>query len=457
MQKQEEIEQSLFKAFHALMVYWLGEEVWARRREAYLEKIRAHEASIDWSKPIEPQLFEPKENDIDWYILASELAWDYPHSDANYSTRRLYPYIMAIGRYAEQLRAVPNVQGVASKMLGNKSSPENQIFELLTAAFYLKNGFDVQFIPENSIAWPDGSKKSPDLLVKKQFEMYVECKRAAKQTQYSQSEESAWRKIWECLSTHMLATTSWRIADITFHSELETVEPDEVIQAYDSAVRNNLRVDLPALSISVRTMDSQSIHRHYDDYSVRPNCPQQELLIFGNVDYNEKRSVATVAQRAIKPGEEEDVLNFFIDRITCCVAAQWRCGHTNSMEKRSRHFKGLVHDAMSQIPPIKPGVIHIWYETREGIDVEFLRRKKHLENLSGFDASRTSVLGVFIHGVNYYPTETNYQWAETVQDFARVPDLDRMFKAKLMLSADNTPSANGETHWAQDLASKQQR
>jgi len=457
MDEQQKSEKVWYRAFHGLMVEWMGEDVWRKRREAYLTKIRLHEASIDWSKPVEPQLFAPKENDIDWYILAAELAWDHPYSDSNYSTRRLYPYIMAIGRYADQLRSVPNVADVATKMLANKSSPENQLFELLTATFYLKNGFKVEFIPENSIQWPDGKKKSPDLLVKKHFEMYVECKRAAKQTQYSHTEEASWSAMWERLSTHMLSTTPWRVADITFHSELESMTVEEVIQAYDRAIRENAKIDLPSLTIDVRAMAAESIHRHYDDYSVRPNSPQQELLVFGDVDFNEKRSIATLAQRVVKPGKDDDVLNYFVDRMAGCAAAQWRCAHSNSRERRSRHFKGLINDAVSQIPPFKPGIVHLWYETREGVDIEFLRREKHLENLSSFDASKTTVLGVFIHGVNYYPTETEYQWAETVQDFCRVPDLDKMFNDKLMLSGEDTSSTSGTTHWAQDLASTQKR
>lgn len=457
MVDQDDLEKGWFKAFRDLLVEWLGEETWHHRREAYLANIRHQEASIDWSKPVEPQLFAPRDNDIDWYILASELAWDHPYSDSNYSTRRLYPYIMAIGRYAKELREVPNVGDVASKMLGNKSSPETQLFELLTATFYLKNGFQVEFIPENSIDWPDGGKKSPDLLVKKQFEMYVECKRAAKQTQYSQSEEAIWSIIWQGLSAHMLATTPWRVADITFHNELASVSMDEVIQAYDLAIRRNVTVVLPSLTIAVRGMDTAVIQNHYDSNSVRPNSPQQELLVFGNIDYNEKRSIATVAQSVVKPGDPDEVLNYFIDRVAGFAAAQWSCSHSNSIERRSKHFKHLVADAFTQIPPFKPGVIHVWYETREGVDVEFLRREKHIENLYKFDASGSTVLGVFIHGVNYYPTETNYEWAETVQDFCRLKDLHAIFKDKLMLSGENTPSASDTTHWARDLASKLKR
>ena len=61
-----------------------------------------------------------------------------------------------------------------------------------------------------------------------------------------------------------------------------------------------------------------------------------------------------------------------------------------------------------QIPPDRAGVVHIWYETCEGIDIEELRSDKNMEHISAYDASKTTVLGAFLHAVNYYPLEDNY-------------------------------------------------
>ncbi|MGO0683783.1 hypothetical protein [Pseudomonas fulva] len=196
------VDRAKKKAFHKLLVDRIGEEAWAKLKAAYLARIREKEAVIDLAMPIEPQLFEPPENDIDWYILAAELSFDTPLSDSAYSSRRVYPYVMAIGAYADELREVPGVNDVLDKMLANNGKPETQIFELLTAAFYLRNGYNVAFIPENSILWPNGkTRRSPDMLISDHdVEFYVECKRADKQTGYSQDEERAWDGIWSVRS-----------------------------------------------------------------------------------------------------------------------------------------------------------------------------------------------------------------------------------------------------------------
>ena len=149
------VERARTKAFYKLLVDRLGESVWAERKASYLKRIREKESNFNIKLPIEPQLFTPVEDDIDWYILASYLSHDFPYSDSAYSSRRVFTYAMAIGSVAEQLRNVPNVDSVLDKMLANNNKPETQLFELLTASFYLKNGYEVSFIPENSITWQD--------------------------------------------------------------------------------------------------------------------------------------------------------------------------------------------------------------------------------------------------------------------------------------------------------------
>jgi hypothetical protein len=180
--------------------------------------------------------------------------------------------------------------------------------------------------------------------------------------------------------------------------------------------------------------------------------------VFGDIDSNEKRSISTIAKQVTWPGTKDDILNMFVKDVARCVGAQWRCNHEESLGLRSKHFKSLLNNAVMQIPPDRAGVVHIWYETCDGIEVEELRRGKNIENISGYDASKTTVLGAFLHAVNYYPSEDNYEWAETVQDFGSVPGLMGLFpRQSLMLASDSTLEVEGATHWEQDKAAKYTR
>lgn len=452
------VQRTRTKAFYNLLVDRLGTEAWEVRKAAYLKCIREKESKINTKKPIEPQLFSPAEDDIDWYILASYLSHDFPHCDSTYSSRRIYPYAMAIGSVADQLRKVPYVNDVLDKMLANNSKPETQLFELLTASFYLKNGYEVSFIPENSIVWPDGkTKKSPDMLVKSgDFEFYVECKRSDKQTRYSKSEEQAWVELWSELSRHMLNVAPWNIIDLVFHEQVADVNPEEVIKAVDlTMISKTGKLRVNAISVEIRAIDKKELKSHYRKFSVKANCPQHELLVFGDMDSNEKRSISTVANKIIRAGSNEDILNIFVKGVAKCVGAQWRCDHEVSLSRRSKHFKSLLNDAVKQIPPDRDGVVHILFETCDGIKIEELRRDKNNVNISSYDASGTTVLGAFLHSVNYYPFNDNYEWAETVEDFGRVPDLMRLFpKQSLMLASEPTLGVDDITHWEQDKTAK---
>ncbi|WP_409282799.1 hypothetical protein [Pseudomonas putida] len=461
MDARTKVDIARTKAFYDLLVEKLGKDVWATRKAAYLKRIRERESQFDIRLPVEPQLFSPAEDDIDWYILASHLSHTCPYSDSAYSSRRIYPYAMAIGAVATELRSVPNVSDVLDKMLANNNQPEKQIFELLTASFYIKNGYEVSFIAENSITWPDGkTKKSPDMHVRAgDVDFYVECKRADKQTTYSRGEEQAWAGIWAQLSHHMLRVMPWCTVDITFHQPVTGVTVEEVVKAVDKAFMDRLgRAVADKLTVQMRGIDKKSFKRHYRKFSVRSNSPQQEMLVFGNMDSNQKRSIATLAKQVVRPGTNNDILNLFVKDVTTCVGAQWRCDNEESLRLRSRHFKGLVHDGVSQIPPGKAGVVHIWYETRDGIEIEELRRDKNIENISAYDASGSSVLGVLLHGVNYYPFEDDYEFAETVDNFGRIPGLFDLYpRQTLMIAADPTLEISGITHWQQDKAARKAR
>lgn len=455
------IQRARTKSFYQLLVGRLGIEAWAVRKDAYLKRIREQESKFDIKLPIESQLFSPAEDDIDWYILMSYLSHDFPYSDSAYSSRRVCPYAMAIGAVAEKLSKVPNVEDVLDKMLANNNKPETQLFELLTASFYLKNGYEVSFIPENSVVWTDGkTRKSPDMLVKSgDLEFYVECKRADKQTRYSKREEQAWANIWYELSHYMHEVAPWNIIDLVFHKQVADVTPAEVIQVANLAIMGGTRKARDgAVSAEIRPIDKLGLQCHYQKFSVRPNSPQHELLVFGDMDSNEKRNISTIAQRIIRPGTQDDVLNMFVEDVAQCVGAQWRCDHEVSLDRRSKHFKSLLNDGVKQIPPDRLGVVHIWYETCEGIGIEELRRGKNVENISAYDVSQKNVLGVFLHAVNYYPFEDNYEWAETVQEFGCVPGLMGLFpRQSLMLAFDSTREVENATHWGQDKAAKNTR
>ena len=89
------------------------------------------------------------------------------------------------------------------------------LFEISVALMYARNGWKVSFIPETA------NQKTPDLLVEKDAEsFYVECKRQAKVTEYSEIERREWNIRWDKL-VHVM--TSFKIPtfiDVSFKVEV---------------------------------------------------------------------------------------------------------------------------------------------------------------------------------------------------------------------------------------------
>lgn len=128
------------------------------------------------------------------------------------------------------------------------------------------------------------------------LEFYVECKQAGKQTRYSKTEEQAWTDIWYELSHHMLKVAPWIIVDLVFHEQVADVNTEEIIEAVNLAIRTKTgKLRVGAISLEIRAIDKKGLKRHYRKFSVRPNSPQHELLVFGCMDSNEKRSISTIA------------------------------------------------------------------------------------------------------------------------------------------------------------------
>ncbi|MCE0883451.1 hypothetical protein LU679_30570 [Pseudomonas putida] len=68
MDARTQVDIARTKAFYDLLVEKLGKDVWATRKAAYLRRIRERESQFDIRLPVEPQLFSPADDDIDWYL-----------------------------------------------------------------------------------------------------------------------------------------------------------------------------------------------------------------------------------------------------------------------------------------------------------------------------------------------------------------------------------------------------
>ncbi|MBX8541076.1 hypothetical protein K5D51_13695 [Pseudomonas cichorii] len=444
------------KLFFEWLVEVMGQKAWLKRREKLVLKIRTIEEQCHVSdEPIEWQLYSPSlEDQIVWYMFLIDVLNKEPFSDDPFESQRIYAIFASIGDQVDKLKLVPEVERVMRKLVSFKrNSPDNDLFEILVAAHYLRNGYDVSFVEEAS------PLKTPDLLVSKSgVEIFVECKRLEKITRYSKSEILAWEVLWEKVSIEMLRGESFCWLEMFFHVHPSEVEPELIIAAYhnvSSGAHKTGRYSCSQFELMVNSINRDAVVEHFANNRVRVNSPQVELLVFGDVNPNEKRSFATIPTRIVREGHGDGVLNIFMDGIEKCVGGQWSCMYSESIDKRSIHFKSKAKEAAEQIPNGALGIVHVLYETSEGPSVEVVRREKLISAFTNFRVEGKNIMGVFVHGIHVYPHVEGFEWAETVQEFTIIPGLvNDLYKSILLLGFDKVVSAKNETHWDQDNAHK---
>lgn len=431
----------------------MGLEAWQRRREKLTQSISTIEENIKIdSEPVEWKLFTaPTTDKISWYMFLVDILGIEKTSDDPFESHRIYPIFAAIGDQLEKLKAVPNVHGVITKLLSSKhNQPDNFLFELLVASHYLRNGYDVSFIEEHP------ALQTPDLKVSKfETDIFIECKRLETITVYAEKENKAWDALWKALSIEMIKARKEYWIDITFKTPPSKVKPDKIIKAFHELTKasphTKANLETPEFKATIHTIDMRNIENHFLTYSVRANSPQVHALIFGDVNPNEKRSTATIPTEISRPGHPGAVLNIFLEGITKCAGAQWRCTSPESVDKRSKHFKTIIKNAASQIPPNSLGIIHTFYETSEGVNIEITRREKLISALTELQIEDKTILAALIHGVMHYPNINGFEWAETIQDFSAIPDIqDLLFDHFLLLGFNRKRAIKDETHWEQD-------
>lgn len=455
MSSAKELDVDFFlpaKRFLSWLIDVIGQEGWRARRDSLVSDIRAVESGVLIDRlPVEPRLFvRPKEGVINWYMYLVDVLGVEVFSDDPFESHRIYPVFAAIGEQFDKLVKVEGIERVLERLVSlRENHPDNELFELLVAAHYLRNGYEVAFVKE------DAGVKTPDMRVcRGGVEFFVECKRLGRITKYSEEENGAWNSIWSKLSLVALGYGVSHWLDFTFRVPLSSLDEDYVVEVCRAIyVEDKDFFEDESLVVKVVKVDVERLNRHFSLNRVRVNSPQIHELIFSGIDSNEKRSTAIVPTGISRPGSVDTVLNIFIDGVATCVGAQWRCIAPESLEKRSRHFKSVIGRASEQIPAGRIGVVHAFYETAEGADVEIRRREKLIEAFSGFTAS--GLIATFIHGVHVYPGVEGFEWAETVQHFTIDPSVpDVLFNHHLLLGFVGDKSTKDDTHWEQDLRLK---
>lgn len=355
------------------------------------------------------------------YIVTAKMFIDSsPYYDC-FQGSRIIPYFKAIGIELENIKSIINfdekIKEISKKTCPN---PDSGIFEMLVAALHKRNGFNkVEFIQTRP------PKKTPDILINDGDEIFVECKRMTKKSQYSIDEEAKWSALWGDIGQEIYKSKLSAVIDIVFHDELQDFEDNylsDILMHRIKLVPTTFPctvIDNERITVCSRPIDRRRIDTHLAKYLVNLKSPTLLKLVLGEHDHH-------VNSKLIMKYKASSECSQLVDGIGFIAAVTWRCDSQSALDKKSRHIKKHLAEAIEQIPNGKYGIIHFGIEAVEGDAIEKIRVVKNSGIIKSFDFRDKKIQWIHFHILAPSTTpQEDWIFEETVESYrARLVGID---------------------------------
>ena len=237
----------------------------------------------------------------------------------------------------------------------------------MAAAYKRHEWSSVGFIPETP-----GRGRTPDLFVNRSRQKWaVECKRVLR-SQYAKNEETWGKRLSQ--KVHDLSEDRGvpLVIDVYFYEELHEFNEDylrERVEALlplklptaESDGRARLRIRQPEWELVRNIMRT--------DFVYIGSSRMMEILAGGH-RHEMSHSLRARCRRAKdKPS--------YADTIYHASLVNWACLSPKARDKKAAHFKKKIADAEAQLPPDRPGAVHIGIDSVGHVGVDQLR---HVRN-----------------------------------------------------------------------------
>ncbi|HAU5757701.1 TPA: hypothetical protein MYQ22_004543 [Serratia marcescens] len=391
---------------------------------------------------------------VAWYLYLVECLHQRPLVSELSQSARVFPFFAAIGRHIEIAKKIEGIEAKLSEFLNSKvNQPDSTLFELVVAIMYARNGYNVEFIPETAL------HKTPDLSVTKGEErFFVECKRLAKITNYSEAERQEWRKRWFNLVPSLINNKKSVFIDIAFKVELKDTSEYVLVKAFNAmkskiSKDNILRFESDEVAMKIRQIDLKKVNNHFDNFYVKWNSGQMISLLADGFDSSENYTHLCTPKNLVRIGGDEnnDILNIFCTGVKSAFCARWECIAEESIEKKAKDIKTHLSKAIRQVPDGEPTVVHISYETLHGPVIEFKRARKIAESIDSFDCGGKDIRAIYCHAIQPSISEEDWEIAETTLRFGKNGyEPTSILSHDLLLDEEGT-IISPDTHWNEDF------
>lgn len=380
---------------------------------------------------------------IGWYLYLMDMLLNDITKYEPVHGSRVAPIFLRLGQELDTVKKITGIDSKVKRLLKNEKFQADSIFfEILTAVTWIKNGWCVGFITE------DTNGKSPDLLAEKEGEeWHIECKRL-KGSDYSSNERIKWLKMLSYISTALLAYDI--VLDVVFHVELDSLD-DRFLEA-------ELKGKLPFINgngviiandiwdVSISFVDFDLIDKHLAKFLVKEFSPQVQYLIAGKKEFVNSFTCGLLGQYV--NFDESTANSRYITQIDKAYGAYWRCDAQEAIDAKAKDIRRQLKSAAEQLPDGKNAAIHVGIETFDGADVEQQRFEKIFKTIGDFESGSKNLRRIYCNFLqSYAPPESCWVFDETSNWFS--VDLDGEnypLRRKFLILPEETKDAES-SHW----------
>lgn len=410
-------DRRLSKSLRDAVAVFLGRmppEEWKSRRQQLIDYLKSLPTDIGLDKA---QSIRFQKDEIVWYLFLCEQTLNDSRCVDVSQQQRILPFFLGLGARLSYASSVKGLDKKIDDILSTyKSNPDGLIFEILVALSYAEKGWAVEFLEE-------GTTKTPDMVARKNGnELYIECKRLVRRTEYAEQERSEFLRLWEAGKETLVKNQQWVWMKGVFHSEVSSLPTNFLSDIFKSKLPIStdeiLLHDDADVTIYARLIDAPAVKQHMSEYCVKLGSPFFTRLLGGNwAPMNSQVTMINAVRVDYVADCEVQALGGYIDDI------EWGCGFTRSfdsevsVDKKARDILTHLARAVDQLPKDKPSFVHIAAETFEGKDVERRRTEKVINSMESFTTDRP-LLGISFHRfLANQCADKLYEFDETVDKF----------------------------------------
>lgn len=297
---------------------------------------------------------------------------------------RITPLLTRLGADLAMLRGIRGAEERAARLLmERRTSMDAGIYELLVALAWRRDGWTVEFVPEER-----GGPPTPDFLASRPGRRWaVECKRLDRST-YAVNEAGHGARLANPVHAFLRDAGPPLVIETAYAVELQDIPDGYLVERVREALeaRRGGWADATATG-RVRAPDAAGLLR---------------VMARDDVYYGSKRMIQLTAG-ALQPEWDysfsgrwtpADGRPFYATDLHHASVVGWSCRAPRAVEMKSGHFRRTLFRAERQLPLDRPGVVHIGIEATGEAQVD---RQRFVANL--------------VETLVYRPENRRFRWA----------------------------------------------